>query len=227
MRQRYLLLVGLIALGAVGGAAYLGAVRSAGPAGVEAPTAPVTVAVSRGEVEQTVTAPGQVVGTREAILGVRVAGRLAEIAVRPGQAVQAGQVLARLETEPLHDALETARFELAQAEAAHARQLAEAELNLEIAASRLAQARARLPTTDAAAAALAAAQTKLRQFRSGPDEDELTVAAAELRRAEIAWQQAQWAYDRVAYAADLGASPEAAQLEAATIEYESSWPPST
>ncbi len=33
-------------------------------------------------------------------------------------------------------------------------------------------------------------------------------------------QQAQWAYDEVAYGADVGALPQAAQLEQATLDYE-------
>jgi HlyD family secretion protein len=36
----------------------------------------------------------------------------------------------------------------------------------------------------------------------------------------VALKQAQWAYDQVAYGADVGASPQAAELEQATIDYE-------
>jgi HlyD family secretion protein len=46
------------------------------------------------------------------------------------------------------------------------------------------------------------------------------VAAANLRRTQIALKQAQWAYDQVAYLGEIGAMPQAAQLEQATIDYE-------
>lgn len=209
----------VLIIGIIGGAGYLGLRNGPAEAG-STPQAPVTVPVTRGDVQQTVTAPGQVVGTREVLLGLEVSGLLAEITVRPGDAVQAGAVLARLDTGPLEDALETARLELAEAEARHARDLAEAELDLQIATAELEQEKARLPGVAAAAAVLTAAQAELDELLAGPDENEITVAAAELRQAEVALKQAQWAYDQVAYGADIGGRPEAAQLEEATLNYE-------
>ncbi len=41
-----------------------------------------------------------------------------------------------------------------------------------------------------------------------------------MRQAEIALKQAQWGYDQVAYRGDVGARPEAAKLEEATLTYE-------
>ena len=61
--------------------------------------APPTVAVTICDVEQTVTAPGSVVNTRQVTLEMPVSGRLAEILVRPGDQVEAGQTLARLDDE--------------------------------------------------------------------------------------------------------------------------------
>jgi multidrug efflux pump subunit AcrA (membrane-fusion protein) len=78
-------------------AGYLG-LRSGG-AGARAPEAtptPVTVAVTRGEVSQTVLAPGQLVGTREALLSAPDGGLVDEIAVRPGSQVERGGVVARM-----------------------------------------------------------------------------------------------------------------------------------
>jgi HlyD family secretion protein len=80
---------------------------------------------------------------------------------------------------------------------------------------------ARPEEVTAAEAALASAQASLQKAIEGPDEEEITIAAADLRRAEVALQQAQWAYDQVAYGADVGATPQAAQLEQATLDYES------
>ena len=73
--------------------------------------APVTVAVTRGDVSKTVVAPGQVVGTRELLVGMNASGRLAEISVRPGSVVRPCHELARLETGPLEEAVEIATLE--------------------------------------------------------------------------------------------------------------------
>lgn len=60
---------------------------------------PVTVAVSRGAVQQTVTAPGVVVGVREWWVTAGAGGLLAEITARPGEPVQAGERLATIELD--------------------------------------------------------------------------------------------------------------------------------
>ncbi|HEX9923366.1 MAG TPA: efflux RND transporter periplasmic adaptor subunit, partial [Anaerolineae bacterium] len=164
--------------------------------------------------------PGQVVGTREVLLGFEVSGQLAEIEVQPGDTVEAGAILARLNPRPLTDALETAHLELAQGRARQIQALAEARLDLQIAEAELRQETTGLPTLATSEAALAAAQARLTEIKAGPNENEMTVAAAALRQAEVELKQVQWAYDQVAYGADVGASPEAARLEAATLAYE-------
>ncbi len=108
-----LLLVILIAMALIVGAGYFG-FRSARPQAKAAPQAPPTIPVTRGDVRQTVDGPGQLVGTQEMVLEVQVAGRLAEIDVRPGDSVKAGQVLARLETLPLENAVRDATAQLEQ-----------------------------------------------------------------------------------------------------------------
>lgn len=217
MKTWMLLLIAILIVALVGGAGYLGS-RSAR---VEAtPEAPTTAAVTRGDVQQTVTAPGQVIGTREVVLGMDVGGQLAEIDVRPGDVVRFGTVLARLDTRFLEEALEAAQLKLAQAQADHTHQLAEAQLNLQIAQARLAKAKISVSDLGAAEADLVAARSELQEKLSGLGEDELAVAAAELRRAQIALQEAQWDYDQVAYRGDVGAMPEARQLEEATLDYQ-------
>jgi HlyD family secretion protein len=176
--------------------------------------------VSRGDVQHTITAPGQLVATQEELLSFKVNGRLTELKVRPGSRVQAGELLAEIDPEPLIENLEQTRLELAQAEIEQAYQLAEANLNQQIAKARLTQAQARQPAVAAAQAELNAAQASLNQLISGPDENEITVTAAELRQSEVALKQAQWAYDQVAYAGDAGARVEASELEKATLDYE-------
>ena len=113
MNRRLVLAVILVAIALIIGAAYLG-VRGGRAEGDDAPEAPITVGVSRGRVQQTVVAPGQVVGTREVVLSMDVGGRLATISVRPGSEVNACDVLAQLEVEPLVQALEETRSALAR-----------------------------------------------------------------------------------------------------------------
>ncbi len=213
------LLLVVIIISIVGGAGYWG-VHSKQTEADDTPSAPLTVTVTRGDVQQTVTAPGLLVGTKEVLLGTKVSGQLAEINVRPGDVVQAGQVLARLKEKPLEQALEKARLELAMAETKYQNDLAAAQLDLKIAEAELEQETIVLPDLAAAQANLTATQAELQDILAGPDENELTVAAVELRQAEIDLKQAQWDYDQVAYRGDIGAMPEAKKLEEATLQYE-------
>ena len=103
------LVISVMATGAGFMALRSGQAEEAGPA-----RAPATVDVTRGSVQQTVVAPGRVVGTGEVLLGMAVGGQLDEITVRPGSVVKAQNVLARLDTGPLEEALEAARREQAR-----------------------------------------------------------------------------------------------------------------
>lgn len=135
----------LAALIVVGGAGYVG-YRQAQPPQDGPPPKPVTVPVSRGRVQQTVTAPGQLVGTQEAVLGMDVDGRLIELNVRPGAVVQAGDVLARVDPAPYEKALHDAEVALAAAEREWERQVAEAELAVAGSEAAVTGTRAQIPT---------------------------------------------------------------------------------
>jgi HlyD family secretion protein len=112
--------------------------------------------------------------------------------------------------------LALARLKLAQAEAERERQLAEAQLAVQTAEARLAQAHTRFPALAASKAALAAAQAELRQLLEGPDEGELIPARAELASAEAAVRQAQAAYDQMSWRSDMATRRQAVELERAT-----------
>ncbi len=123
MKRGTVILIGLVALALVGTAGYFG-FRSTQPAAVPTPSAPRTVPVTRGGVRQTVNAPGQLVTTRQVDLTLDVGGRLEEAPVRPGDRVQEGDVLARLGTDPLEQAVAQAdvNVRLAQLDLAAARE---------------------------------------------------------------------------------------------------------
>lgn len=110
-------LVGLVVV--AGWLGYRGAIRSPGPA--TQPPAHLeinTIPVTRGDVRQVLVVPGEVVTSLRRGLGFPVGGRLAELSVHPGDTVTRGQTLARLETEPLEQAVKRAQEDLAAKRAA-------------------------------------------------------------------------------------------------------------
>ena len=133
-----------------------------------------------------------------------VSGTIEEIYVTPGQQVKTGQLLAKIDDTDLRNALTKAQASLASLEAQIASESAPA---LE---SDLAEAQASLTT----------AQIELADVLSRPSEEAITQAAADLRLREIELRQAQEAYDTVAYAEGIGLSPQAAELQRATLNYE-------
>ncbi len=91
------LLAGLIL---IGGAGYAGFRSTTPPTNAPVQT-PTTVKVERGDVQQTVTAPGKLVGLREIDLSFGTGGALTRLDVRPGDTVTKGQILAALDTADL------------------------------------------------------------------------------------------------------------------------------
>ncbi|HXW00920.1 MAG TPA: biotin/lipoyl-binding protein [Anaerolineae bacterium] len=133
-----------------------------------------------------------------------LSGTLAEVYVAPGQTVKKGDLLAKIDDTDLQNALKRAETSLA---------LLQAQIRNETApalAGDIAEAQANL----------ASAQAELARLESLPSEEAITQAAADLRLREIELRQAQEAYDQVAYAQNVGMSPQAAELQQATLNYE-------
>ena len=149
MRRIIVISVLIVAIMAVTAAAFRGYQNT--QTAVATPQGkPVTVAVSRGNVVQTVTAPGQLVGIQESLLGVDVNGRLLELSIRPGSIVYAGDIIARLDPGPYESALQTAQIQLALAEAAYQQQVADAELSVVAGEAQVQSAQAQIPSLIAA-----------------------------------------------------------------------------
>ncbi len=157
MRRTIFILVIILGIMAVSLGAYFGYQNAQTPT-APIPTKPVTVPVSRGEVAQTVTAPGQLVGVQERMLGVDVNGRLQELAVRPGNIVKAGDVIAQLDAAPYETALQTAQIQLAQAEAAYDQQVAEVALAVAAGEAQIQSTQAQIPQITTAEINLQAAR---------------------------------------------------------------------
>lgn len=230
MRRWSIIILSIVlALSAIVGAGYLG-LRGAQGQGTPAVQAPTTVDVTSGDVQQTVTAPGQLVGTRQVSLSFDVSGDLVEVDVQPGQHVQAGDVLARIDPAPLQDAVTAAQANLDSAQAQLA-QLEAGPSEAEMAAAQLALAQAQGNLDDlqagptaaqvaAAEADVAAARKDLANLKAQPDSNSVAQARAELERAQAALQQAQAAYDQVHDRPNVAMLPQALDLQNATIAYQ-------
>lgn len=158
-------------------------------------------------------------------------GIVAEVAVEVGDAVEAGALLIALDTQQLEWAvqnaemdLESARIGLAQLnETVDEVDIALAEANYLLAQENLAVVEAG-PTEEQLNAAqnnAAAALAAYNELKAGPTQAQLTQDQAALRQAEINLQEAQRAYDQIAWMPEAGTRPESAALQQATISYES------
>lgn len=198
-------LVVVLALAIIGGAGYWGFMwaRPAATTVVAPPTAPV----ERGDVTQSVTAPGQLVGAREQMLSPSLSGRISAINVRAGDHVKAGDVLAQLDDSAYQYTLQTAQATLASAQAKlNKRKEPPSEAAVTAARAQVASAQS----------AYSAAVAK--NAHAG---DQIMVAKADLEKATVDLQQAQASYDRVAWRSDIGMLPESHTLQKATIDYQS------
>jgi len=177
-------LFALIVLGVllVGGAGYAG-FRSTTPQVEAAVPAPATVTVERGDVQQTVTAPGKLIGVREIALSFGTGGALTRLDVRPGDTVTKGQILAALDTTDL-------QLQVAQAEQAYLIQQAAYSSTVQADPAAINSARA----------ALASANTAYQAARQNLSlkDDQMRVDCAGLEDAKNFMLAARDAYNAVA-----------------------------
>ncbi len=165
-----------------------------------------TVAVRRDTILATVSASGSMAPAERRNLGFAASGILARLNVQQGDTVQAGQELARLDTRQ-------SQLNVDQAVA-----------NLAISEARLAQTQAGAQPADIAAAeaAVASAQAAYDSAKNklNLQDRQLTIAEADLKRSELTLQEAQSAYDRIAWRPDVGMLPQSGALERATLDYQ-------
>ena len=238
-RTAYFLLVGLISILTTGCTllpsterSRVGAPGASGPTPTPIPTPIVPTKpvyqVQKGEVVDIIEFTGRVAPVVEKELFFRVGGRVRDVYVDRNDLVTEGQVLADLEIDDLERELasgllelERADQELAEAEQAHADELARAQSNLEIAEANLAEA----STNQAFALAeakinLASKQLQLTKAQNEDPTQRQILAKADLEEARIALKQAQEAYDEIAYSDSVGTSWQAVALQQATLDFE-------
>jgi HlyD family secretion protein len=163
-----------------------------------------TTPVRRGTLIATVSATGAISPLREAQMAFSATGPLTRLEVKQGDVVQAGQLLAQLDTR-------AAEFQLAQSEA-----------SLSAAQAKLDQLKNPTPGDVAAAkASVASAEAALAQVQK-PTQNDLLIAKADIDRAKAALDQAQAAYDRVGGASNpfIGMAPQSLSLQQASSDYQ-------
>ena len=94
MSKRVVFLFSLVGILIISTAGYLGFSTTKTP---EPTPTPQTVSVTSCDVEQTVTAPGNLVNVNQADVHMPATGRISNVTVRVGDKVRAGQVLAELD----------------------------------------------------------------------------------------------------------------------------------
>lgn len=149
--------------------------------------------VTRGEIEEVVKAPG-LVTARTAQLTFQASGVISDVLVRPGQVVQASQVLSRLDPREAEAQLSAAQAgqkaaqnNLDSIKAGVSAQLADAQQNLKIAQARLAQAQGVTGTPDQLAAAQHAVDAAVYRYNvvvSKTNVQDVNSANAALRQAK-------------------------------------------
>lgn len=224
--MKKLIIAGAIAL--VVGSGVFAVVRLGG-SGNESSTAAIAMAAEEQQAQQVrdgVTVDARVVPVQSAELSLPLSGIAAEVLVAEGETVEAGQVLVRLKSTQQAAAVAQAEAQVVRAEArltelqagAREQEIAAAQATLDGAEARLSRVQnGALPEeVTGTRAALAEAQAALQKVLEGASDQQTIAAEADLANAEAIRRQAQAAYDRVAGNPDIGARPEAAQLEQAT-----------
>jgi HlyD family secretion protein len=225
MKKWILIALALVVVGAV---AYV--VLGRGTSATASEATPQAAELPAVKASQEVVADAVVVPVRSAKLSLPTGGIVAEVLVAEGEAVEAGQVILRLEAARQAAAVAQSEAQVQRAQSwleeletgARRQEIEAAQASVEAAQAQLArvQAGARAEEITAAEAAVTGAQATLQKLKEGPSRGELIAAQADLANAEATLQQAQAAYDRVKSEPDILARPQSLQLQQATNAYQ-------
>jgi HlyD family secretion protein len=210
MRRRNIIIV-IIAILGIGG--YVGYTQVYAPSVAPTPTPKL-----EEDLETVIWASGEVMPASWATLGFPIGGQVIELSADEGDEVTDGTTLARLDAAELEDAVTVAEAALAMAQADLVRVQADAR------PAQIAQAeegiRSAEAARDAAQAHVDQAQAGLDRLLAGAKPEEIEALAATLLKSEAALRIAQAEYDKIAWSDEIGESPQALALEAATLDYE-------
>ncbi len=145
--------------------------------------APATYTVTRGTVTQTVLAAGQIEASQLVSVGAQVSGRIESLAVALGQRVEAGGLIAQIESLDQQNDLARARAAIMQIEARVVAQGANqrvAELVLQRQEALVARGGSTQEALDAARAAVDVLKSDLMQLQAERASADIAVASAQL-----------------------------------------------
>lgn len=144
MKRLWIFLASLGIVAIISAAGYFG-FRSSPAQATITPEAPPTIPVTICDVEQTITAPGELINKNEAHIEMPFTGKLATVNVEAGEAVKAGDVLAVLDDKENYEAaIAAANLEVLQAQSALDELYANAPLEMAEARVALVEAQAAL-----------------------------------------------------------------------------------
>lgn len=229
MNRRWIILLGaLLLVGAVGYVVWtqLNAANAALPQFTDQ-----DIAVARkGTLIATVSATGAIEPQTVTALSFLTNGNVAKILVKRGDKVNAGQMLAQLESASLELQLAQAEANLAATEASLMKlkkgpsDTALASAQAQLASAQAAYDALKNPSPSAVSAAQAQLDSARAQYNRvlNPDATELAIAKADVDKAKAALEQAQAAYDRIGGASNpfSAQTPQALQLQTATLDYQ-------
>lgn len=222
------IIIGLVIVAVVAAGAYVvwGRGLQAGTSGGAQPT-PTMPAV---RADSRIVADAKVVPARNARLSMPASGIVAEVLMDEGQQVEAGQVMLKLESSRQAAAVSQAEAGLQAAQAnlaglkagARDEERRSAQAAMDAAQAHLDRVKGGPQPAEvtAAQATLAEAQAALRKIQEGTDQQQIIAAEAEYLNAAAAVRGAQAAYDLVRGDPNIGARPEALQLEQATHQFD-------
>lgn len=176
---------------------------AAAPPAEETSPAVEVAEVKTGDIALVFDYSGNLESQTDVTLVPRVSGQIQEVLVKVGDSVKAGDPIATLDQDVY-------AAQLKQAEAV----LSQAQLKLQ-----KMEEGARPEEVAAAESAFAISQTALNDVQN-IDDNERTTAAASLANAQSALKLAQAEYDKIAWAGQVGETPQALTLEKATNTYE-------
>lgn len=170
------------------------------------------VVVSTGSVSNRIVATGKIVASASANIAFARSGVVADVLVKEGQQVQAGQPLIKLDTTDLELTAQQQWANYLSAQATYS-QTVKGPTAAELKSAQAAIASAQ--------ASIASAQASKTDLFAEPTESELLQAKADLQNADAELRSAQTAYDRRFRQdpAGIGASQESISLEKATNNY--------
>jgi len=188
------------------------ALAACSPLGDEQQQAQGPVPVQRGDLMVTVSGSGNIETSQDATLSFGSGGRVETILVKEGDEVAAGDILARLDTDPLELAQTQAEQSLAQAEAA----LRQAELSQQSAIYELKKTR---DSEESLELALFQAQISLRQAEHHLDETRDIYTWPDIETAQDDVEEAEAYVDYVSEMHNSATTPAEEQKWFSALQY--------